>query len=120
MNRSVPALLAMLLVPFAGLKAKVNQFAGDARAQLNVQSALGIAAGVITAVVAVVVVAALAPTYFTELASLTGTFNDVNTTTGDTTADGLLPIFGLLIAFGGLFAIVGLALVIVKVARRSG
>lgn len=76
--------------------------------------ALGIAGAIIGAVVVLSVVAAVAPTFFQELADTNAVLTSPNTTTGSTDADSLLAIFPLLIAVTGLFAIVGSILVAVK------
>lgn len=98
---------------------KFQTLEADTHAELNINFGLTIIGVIIAAVVAIAIVAALFPTYMTSLASLGDTFNDPNTTTGDATADTLLPIFGLLIAFAGLFAIVGIVLLAVKL-KKSG
>lgn len=76
--------------------------------------ALAIGGAVIGAVVVLSVIAAVAPTFFTGLSDTNAVLNDVNTTTGDATADGLIGIFPLLIGITGLFALVGAILVAVK------
>jgi hypothetical protein len=86
---------------------------------LSTQGALVIVAVVIGAVVGLSVLAALLPTFFTSLGDIGAVFTDPSTTTGNTDADALLPVFGLLIAFAGLFAIVGLALLVVKVKNAK-
>lgn len=68
--------------------------------------ALGIAAVVIGAVVAIVLIATLYPTYGGAVANLTE--NVTSTDLGDSTANSLRPIFALIISLAGLFAIVGL------------
>lgn len=84
---------------------------------LNVNFALSIVGVFIVAVVGMAVLAALMPTYFSSLAGVGDTFTDANTTTGNSDADALLPIFGLLVAFAGLFAIVGLVIVVVRLKK---
>ena len=99
---------------------KANQkFAHATEGELSINFGLTVIGVIIGAVVAIAIVAALFPTYMTSLASLGDTFNDPNTTTGDATADTLLPIFGLLVAFAGLFAIVGIVLLSVKLKKGA-
>lgn len=99
---------------------KANQkFARSTEAELSLNFGLAVIGTIIGAVVAIAIVAALFPTYMGSLASLGDTFNDPNTTTGDATADTLLPVFGLLIAFGGLFAIVGIVLLAIKLKNKA-
>ncbi len=81
--------------------------------------ALAIGGAIIGAVVVLSVIASVAPTFFTELSDTNAVLNDPNTTTGDTTADGLLGIFPLLIGITGLFALVGAILVAVKFSSRD-
>lgn len=92
---------------------------GDTDAALNMSLPLTILTVVITAVVGIAILAALFPTYLGSVADIVGAFNDPAATTNDTTADTLLPIFGLLVAFGGLFAIVGLVLMVVRINRKG-
>lgn len=86
---------------------------------VGINMGLTIVGTIIGAVVAIALVAALAPQYFGSLADIGGVFTDPSTTTGNADADALLPVFGLLVAFGGLFAIVGLVLLSIKL-RNSG
>lgn len=69
--------------------------------------ALSIVAVVIGAVVALVVIASLFPTYAGAVKNLSQ--NVTNADFGNATANSLLSPFALLISLGGLFAIVGLA-----------
>lgn len=98
---------------------KFAKLATDEAGEVNINFGLTIIGVIIGAVVAIAIVAALFPTYMTSLASLGTTFNDPNTTTGDATADTLLPVFALLIAFAGLFAIVGIVLLAVKLKKGA-
>lgn len=91
----------------------------DEEGSLNTNGALVIVAVVIGAVVGLSVLAALMPTFFGSLADIGGVFTDANTTTGNTDADALLPVFGLLVAFAGLFAIVGLAILVVRIKNQG-
>lgn len=111
--------MAMLLAPLLARGNEENRFGRDQRGLINLGSVLSIAGIIIGAVVAVILIAALIPTYLGGIADVVGVFNDNNTTTGDTTADSLLTVFGLLIAFAGLFAIVGLVFLAVRL-KRSG
>lgn len=79
---------------------------------------MGIVATVIGAVVVILVVAAVAPQFFSALADTNEVLTDANTTTGDTTADSLLGVFPLMIGITGLFAIVGIVLAAVRFSNR--
>jgi hypothetical protein len=63
---------------------------------------------VLGAVVSVLVLAALAPTFFTAIGDLAGAFEsaDVNSTVGNSIANSVFPI---MISLAGVFAIAGLA-----------
>lgn len=95
-----------------------RQLSNDEEAALSLTPVLITVGIIIGAVVGLAVLAALAPTYLSSVGDVAGTFNDPNTTVGDDTADGLLPIFGLMVSFAGLFAIVGI--IIVAVRLRNG
>lgn len=84
---------------------------------LNLNHALTIIAIVITAVVGLFILAALAPMFFQAIADLVGAFNEGST--NSSAADSLLPVFALLVAFAGVFALVGLAILVVRI-RRTG
>lgn len=103
-------ILAMLMSPFTAWKR-------DESGEISINFGLTIIGTIIGAVVAIAIVAALFPTYMGSLSDLGTAFNDPNTTTGDATADTLLPVFALLVAFGGLFAIVGIVLLAVKLHK---
>lgn len=94
--------------------------AKDTEAALNLASGLTIVGVIIGAVVSIALLAALAPQYFSSLADIGAVFTDPSTSTGNTDADALLPVFGLLVAFGGLFAIVGLVLLGIKLRGGRG
>lgn len=100
-----PALLARFM-------AKANQsqerkFSENDGGFINLGSVTGILTVVILGILVLLVLAALAPTYITAVADLV--FALESGTTNNTTADSLLPVFGLLIALGGVFALVGYA-----------
>lgn len=82
--------------------------------------ALVIAVVIIGAVLAISVLADLAPTAFDSVADLVGVFTDENATLNDSIADAILPIFGTLLAIGFLVGIVTLAIRVVNVGRRGG
>lgn len=112
--------LPMLAAMLAALPGASNtKKEPDERGLINLGGVLGIAGVIIGAVVSIILIAALLPTFLDAVSDVTGAFNDANTTTGDDTADSLLPIFGLLVAFAGLFAIVGLVFLAVRL-RRGG
>lgn len=96
---------------------QVNQkkFESDERGFINLGTVTGILTVVIVGIVVLLILAALAPTYITAVADLVNALE--SGTTNNTTADTLLPVFGLLIALGGVFALVGYAFLAYK--RRS-
>ena len=68
--------------------------------------ALGVAAVIIGAVVALTLISQLFPTYAGAVASIS---ENVSTAEwGDATANSLGPVFALVVSLGGLFAIIGL------------
>lgn len=69
--------------------------------------ALTVAAIIIGAVVAIIILATLFPTYSGAVGNLSTNFTNANW--GNSTANSLSPVFGLLIALLGMFAIIGLA-----------
>lgn len=92
--------------------AKANQsqerkFNENTSGFINLGSVTGILTVVILGILVLLVLAALAPTYLTAVADLVDALE--SGTTNNTTADSLLPVFGLLIALGGVFALVGYA-----------
>lgn len=100
-----------------GLKGAFDGFSRDVAGALQISQGLGIAGAIIGAVVGISILAALIPTWFGSLASIGENLTDPGTTTGNTDADALLPVFGLLIAFAGIFAIVGLVVAVVRMRR---
>lgn len=124
MKQYALALLATLSALPALAASKMSTFNREVRwrmarsdmATLDIQGALIVAGVIIAAVVGVQVIAALAGTWFEGIANLTGAFDTA--TTGDATADSLLPIFRLLIALAGVFALVGAALLAVRIRNR--
>ena len=90
--------------------AKANQLkklAEDENGFIYMGSVTGILSAVVIGIVVLLIVSALAPTFLTAVADLV---NALETgTTNNTTADSLLPVFGLIIALGGVFALVAYA-----------
>lgn len=80
--------------------------------------ALSIAAIIIGAVVALILLSTLFPTYSGSVKNLSS--NVTTADWGNPTANALGPVFGLLIALGGLFAIVGLAFAAYKLKQVGG
>lgn len=108
-------MMQALLATLATMKARLTpaaqgmrKFANHEEGFLNLGAFLTLAGIVLAAVVGVILLSALAPTFFSALADLVGTFKtaDVNDTTANTIANGIFP---LLLALGGIFAIGGLA-----------
>jgi len=99
--------------------AKANQrkskLSDDESGFINLGSVTGILSVVILGIVILLILAALAPTYITALADLVQAMESGST--NNTTADRLLPVFGLLVALGGVFALVGYAFLAYR--RRS-
>src|SRR5688500_1056872 len=92
-----------------------RSFLADRKAFINMGSITGILTVVIVGIVILLILAALAPTYLTAVADLVNALE--SGTTNNTTADSLLPVFGLLIALGGVFALVAYAFLAYR--RRS-
>jgi hypothetical protein len=80
--------------------------------------ALTIAAVIVGAVVALILISTLFPTYSGAVKNLSS--NVTTADWGNTTANALGPVFGLLISLGGLFAIVGLAFLAYKLKHGKG
>jgi hypothetical protein len=97
--------------------AKANQqhFHDDESGFINLGSVSGVMTTVILGIVILLVLAALAPTYISSVGDLVSALEDGST--NNTTADSLLPVFGLIIALGGVFALVGYAFL---AYRRKG
>ena len=96
-----------------------KSFMADKAGAIQTGALLSIVTVIIGAVVGLALIAALAPTYMTSLVDFVGVFTNESATTGDATADALLPVFGLLMAFVGLFAIVGLGIVAVRLRKGN-
>lgn len=99
--------------------AKANQvaqgFRDDEHGFIDMGRITGVLSAVLIGIVLLLVLAALAPSFLTAIADLVGALE--SGTTNNTTADTLLPIFGLLIALGGVFALVAYAFLAYR--RRS-
>jgi hypothetical protein len=89
-----------------------RSFVGDARGFINMGSITGILTAVVVGIVVLLIVAALAPTFISAVADLVTALEGGST--NNTTADTLLPVFGLIVALGGVFAIVGYAFLAYK------
>lgn len=68
---------------------------------------IGIAGVIVAAVVALILLSTLAPTFFSSVKNLSTNFSTADT--GNATANSLGSVFSLLISLGGIFALVGLA-----------
>lgn len=88
----------------------------DANLELG-KGALVLVAVIIGAVVVIQIVAALFPTFFNSVAAINE--NLTTTSTGDDTADSLLPIFRILVGLGALFGIIGIVLAAIAIKNRS-
>lgn len=92
--------------------AKANQsherkFSENESGFVNLGTITGILTVIVVGIVILLILAALAPTYLTAIADLVNALE--SGTTNNTSADSLLPVFGLLVALGGVFALVGFA-----------
>lgn len=124
------AILGMAAVPstptskrelLAQKRAKaMEDFSQDKAGELSLTSSLVIVVVIITAVVALSLLAALSPTFLRSIAGIVNVFSSGNYTTGDATADNVMPVFGTLIAFLGLFALVGLVFAVVQIKHGGG
>lgn len=77
--------------------------------------ALGVASVIIAAVVGLVILATLFPTYGDSVNNLTE--NVTNQDWGNPTANALGPVLGMVVALGGLFAIIGLVFAAYKLSK---
>lgn len=89
-----------------------RNLSSDEHGFINLGSVTGILTTVIVGIVVLLILAALAPSYITAVADLVFALQDG--TTNNTTADSLLPVFGLLVALGGVFALIGYAFLAYK------
>jgi hypothetical protein len=99
---------------FAGTRLAKNDEAAVSLSHIGA-AALAVAAVIISAVVALILLSSLFPSYSGAVGNLSE--NVTNADWGDPTANSISPTFGMLIALGGLFAIVGLAFVAYKLSR---
>lgn len=99
-------ILAALIVPKSSKKDRMNDAAAGSFEGMA-GAAFTIAAVIVGAVVALILISTLFPTYAGAAKNLTT--NVTNADFGNATTNGLLPVFALLISLGALFAIVGLA-----------
>ena len=91
-------------------------FREDNWAQFSVSSALTVAGIVVVAAVTILVLAALAPTFFDATGDLSENFSTADV--GDTTANNIANnVFPLIIALSGVFAIAGLAFLAFRLRR---
>jgi len=82
---------------------------------INLGRVSGVVSVIIIAVVTLLILAALAPTFLSAVNDTVHAVEDADT--GNTTANTLLSVFGLLIAFAGLFAIVALVMRAVRIGK---
>ena len=88
-------------------------FSKDQNGFINIGSVTGVVSAVVIAIVVLLILAALADDFITAIADVVGAVE--GGTTNNTTADALLPVFGLLIALAGVFAIVALVMRATKI-----
>lgn len=85
---------------------------------MSIGSAITIAGVIVSAVVGLAVLAALAPTWFNSTGDLAENFSTADV--GDSTANSIAnDIFPLIIALLGVFAIAGLAFAVMKLGKRG-
>lgn len=96
----------------------LRQMAKDDRANISGigGNALAVAGVIIGAVVGLLLISSLFPTYSSAVKNLSA--NMTSSDWGNTTANAIAPTFGMLIALGGLFAIVGVAFVAYNLAKK--
>ena len=126
-TRPLGRVKAKVLVPILALAAwiagkmenydanRAAKFRAEVQGFINLGSVTGILTTVILGIVILLIIANLAGTFITAVADLVQALE--SGTTNNTTADTLLPVFGLLIALGGVFALVGYAFLAYR--RRS-
>jgi uncharacterized membrane protein YjgN (DUF898 family) len=107
--------LAILLVLFAALGARIREFGGDRRGLIDMGRILGIVAVIAVVLVAILVVAAFIGPVFDATGSLSENFSEAET--GDDTVDTMLPILGTIVV---LAIVLGLVSLIVFVTRFRG
>lgn len=78
--------------------------------------ALGVASLIIGAVVSLILLSALFPSYSGAVGNLSE--NVTTSDWGNDTANSIAPVFGMLIALGGLFAIVGLGFAAYSLTKK--
>lgn len=90
---------------------------GDTNANLNVSAGLTIAGLVLAAVVGALILANIAPTFFSAVNDTSDAFAtaDVGDATANTIAN---TVFPLIISLAGVFAIAGLAFGVFKLSRK--
>lgn len=98
--------------------AKANQsFSSDTRGLVNLGAALGLVAIVVGVILAISVLAALAPTFFSSVKNLTTAFATPDT--GSTLANTILGVISFVIPLVLVFGFVGLIFVIAKKMKGS-
>lgn len=103
---AMAALLAMMTLGFLLPDVKKMKKNDEGNFGQIGQNALVVVGIVIGAVVLIILIATLFPTYSGAVKNLTS--NVTNADFGNGTTNALLPVFALVISLGGLFAIVGL------------
>ena len=90
----------------------------DRHAQISIATAMTVAGLIVTAVVGLNVLAALAPTWFSSTSDLAENFSTADV--GDTTANSIAnDIFPMIIGLLGVFALAGLAFLAFKLRGQS-
>ena len=112
----INSLKVMLAGLWASMTDKRDEFRAHMAGAISVQSAITIAGLIVTAVVALNVLAALAPTWFDSTGDLAENFSTADV--GDATANSIAnDVFPLIIALLGVFAIAGLAFLVFKLRK---
>lgn len=95
------------------------RFRRDSHANFSIGPALGVAGAIVGAVVVVLVAAAFIPTFFSATSDTVTAFEDPNTTTGNDSADALLPVFAILVGITALFGIGGLIVGAIALKKKG-
>lgn len=83
---------------------KLRAFAKDENAFLDLGDISGTLSGILKVIITLSVIGATVGLLFTSIADIVGQFSTGST--NNTTADLLLPVFGLIVALAGVFMIV--------------
>lgn len=121
-NNVYVAMLAWLMAPFAYLARLIGhekrKFARNLDGFMNMGVFIGIITVILVALVSLLIIAELAPDYFTAIADLVNIFE--TSTTNNTTADRILRVLAIVVALGGVFGLVGLIFLAYRKVKGGG